>query len=96
MTYVVDRAFHRSALRMGYVSSNCDACQALGRSELRVDPRSSGGSLRDAACAACGGSGRWWLPEARGSEDVAVHLTDLQLGLLLGGEHSGTTAHDPA
>ena len=60
-----DQVVHERARQLGYTSSNCDTCGALGRTEPRIEPSESDGLASEATCPDCGGSGRWWFPDLR-------------------------------
>ena len=92
MIAVLEAGLHKRAQRFGYLSSNCDSCSADGRSELRAGPRGGGGGPVDPVCPDCGGSGRWWYPQARVAGSFSAHLTDVELHALL---RSGTSKEAP-
>jgi hypothetical protein len=72
-------ALHERAREFGYVSSNCDGCDATGRSMKLAPDRADGGAPVEAVCPQCGGTGRWWYPEQRRTGVPTGHLTDVGL-----------------
>ena len=78
-----DQIVHERARQIGYASSNCDTCGALGRTDPRIEPSEVDGLASAATCPDCGGSGRWWFPDLRALGSFTAHLTDAELRVLL-------------
>jgi hypothetical protein len=70
---------HQRARTAGYLSSNCDSCDATGRSLMLAATPPAGAAPVIVACPDCAGTGRWWYPEKRRTGVAAHHLTDVGL-----------------
>jgi hypothetical protein len=88
-----DRELAERAHGRGFVTSNCDACGASGRTGPRVDPRDPHGAAVDESCVECSGSGRWWFPAVRRLGIFTAHLTDAQLRARLWSEEGAAVAN---
>lgn len=75
------RALHEKARRLGYIAAACDLCRGSGVSR-RPDMNSPNGVKVADPCDGCGGSGRWWLPDAARSGVIIPPKTDLEFARL--------------